>query len=193
MIQRTLVVLKPDTIKRGIVGEIIKRFERVGLKMVGCKMIKAEKKLAEKHYPLERREFIEGMGNKTLENYREMGVDPKKEMGTNNAYEIGIVIRDWLIEMITSGPVLAMVWEGYHAVELVRKIVGHTLPFKAAPGTIRGDFSFDSSYLANTHKRAIKNLVHASGNEEEAVYEINLWFRPEELIDYKRVEEEVMK
>ncbi len=192
-VERTLVVLKPDAVKRGLSGEIIRRFERAGLKMVACKMLQVSRELAEKHYPLERREFIEGMGRKTLENYKDMGVDPIKEMGTDNPYEIGKVIREWLIQMITSGPVLALVLEGPHAVELVRKLVGHTLPLKAAPGTIRGDFSFDSSYLANKNKRAIKNLVHASGDEEEAEYEINLWFSEDEIQSYERAEEKVMK
>lgn len=193
MKQRTLVVLKPDAVKRGLIGEIIKRFERVGLKLVACKMLQVSRELADKHYPLERREFIEGMGRKTLENYKDMGVDPIKEMGTDDPYEIGKVIREWLVEMITSGPVVAMVWEGPHAVELVRKITGHTLPLKAEPGTIRGDFSFDSSYLANTGKRAIKNLIHASGDSEEAEYEINLWFEKDEIFEYERAEEKVME
>ena len=95
--------------------------------------------------------------------------------------------------MITAGPVLAMVWEGPHAVELIRKLVGHTLPLSSAPGTIRGDFSFDSSYLANTNRRPIKNLIHASGNKEEAVFEVDLWFGKDEIHPYKRVEEDVMK
>ncbi len=191
--ERTLVVLKPDAVKRGLIGEIITRFERVGLKLVACKMLQVSRELADKHYPLSRREFIEGMGKKTLENYKDMGVDPKKEMGTDDPYEIGKVIREWLVEMITSGPVLAMVWEGPHAVELVRKITGHTLPLKAEPGTIRGDFSFDSSYLANAKKRAIKNLLHASGDPEEAEYEINLWFSKDEIHSYERAEEKVME
>ncbi len=191
--QKTLVVLKPDAVQRGIIGEIISRFEKVGLKMVACKMLQVSQDLADKHYPLSRREFIEGMGKKTLENYKDMGVDPVEEMGTDDPYEIGKVIRGWLVQMITSGPVLAMVWEGPHAVELVRKITGHTLPLKADPGTIRGDFSFDSSYLANTGKRAIKNLLHASGDPEEAEYEVNLWFSKDEIHSYQRAEEKVMK
>ena len=191
--EQTLVVLKPDAVARGICGEIISRFEKVGLKMVGCKLIKVSKELAEKHYPKEREEFIRGMGQKTLDNYKALGIDVKKELGTNDNYQIGLMIRQWLIEMITSGPVLAMVWQGPHAVELVRKIAGNTLPLQAAPGTIRGDYSFDSSYLANTGKRAIKNLLHASGNQEEAKYEVSLWFSEKELCQYERVEERVMR
>lgn len=191
--ERTLVVLKPDAIARGLIGEIISRFEKVGLKMVACKMIIVSKEHAGKHYPISRREFIEGMGGKTLENYQKLGIDAKKEFGTDDAHEIGLKIQNWLVDMITEGPVLAFVLEGPHSVELVRKIVGHTLPLASAPGTIRGDFSYDSSYLANTGRRPIKNLIHASGNIEEAKYEVNLWFPKEEIFSYERVEEKVMK
>ncbi|MBI4004748.1 nucleoside-diphosphate kinase [Candidatus Roizmanbacteria bacterium] len=191
--EQTLVVLKPDTIARGLVGEIIVRFEKVGLKIVASKMMQVTKELAEKHYPIEREEFIRGMGMKSLENYRDLGIDVLKEMGTEDPIEIGKMIRSWLVDYITPGPVLALVLEGPHAVELVRKLAGHTLPFLAAPGTIRGDLAFDSSFLANTRKRAIKNLVHASGSQEEAKFEIELWFKPHEIISYERVEEKVMR
>lgn len=191
--ETTLVVLKPDAVSRGLMGEIINRFERVGLKIVGAKLTKVSTEMANRHYPVTRREFIEGMGNKTLENYTALGKDAKTELGTNDAFEIGKIIQRWLVEMITSGPVFAMALEGPHAVELVRKLCGHTLPIKAAPGTIRGDYSFDSSYLANTAKRPIKNLIHASGTIEEAKYEIPLWFKPEEIHGYERVEEKAMR
>ncbi|RJP47567.1 MAG: nucleoside-diphosphate kinase [Armatimonadetes bacterium] len=191
--EQTLVVIKPDGVMRGLAGEIIQRFEKVGLKLVASKMLKVSRELADKHYPLERREFIEGMGNKTLENYKSLGIDPVKELGTADAYEIGKVIREWLADAIMEGPVVAMVWEGPHAVELVRKLTGSTLPLLAVPGTIRGDFSFDSSYLANTNKRPIKNMIHASGNVEEARFEVPLWFQSSEIYSYKRVEEDVMK
>jgi len=191
--EQTLVVLKPDTVARGIMGEIISRFEKVGLKIVAAKLVKIDRELADKHYPLSREAFIKGMGQKTLDNYKSLGVDVKKELGSDDSYEIGKTIREWLVEMIVAGPVLAFVLEGPHAVELVRKICGHTLPLLSAPGTIRGDYSYDSSYLANTGKRPIKNLLHASGNTEEAKYEIPLWFAPEEIYSYERVEEKAMK
>lgn len=190
--EKTLVVLKPDAVKRAMIGEIIKRFENVGLKIVASKMLVVKDDLATKHYPAGREEFITGMGKKTLENYEQMGVNPKEELGTKDPHKIGLTIRGWLVKYITSGPVLALVFEGPHAVELVRKIVGHTLPLKSAPGTIRGDLAFDSSYLANSGKRAIKNLVHASGSVEEAKFEISLWFKDEEICSYKRVDEDVM-
>ncbi|PIZ66617.1 nucleoside-diphosphate kinase [Candidatus Roizmanbacteria bacterium CG_4_9_14_0_2_um_filter_39_13] len=193
MQEQTLVIFKPDSVARGLVGTITSRFERVGLKIVAAKMMMVTKELADKHYPASREAFINGMGGKTLENYQDMGIDPIKEVGSADPHEIGLKIREWLVDMITAGPVLAVVLEGPHAVELVRKMVGHTLPLKAAPGTIRGDYSFDSSYLANVGKRPIKNLLHASGELDEAKYEVDLWFTSSEIMNYTRVEEDMMK
>jgi nucleoside-diphosphate kinase len=191
--ERTLVVLKPDAVARGLSGTILSRFERVGLKIVGMKLVTAPDELVQKHYPEDREELWVGIGNKTLENYKTLEMDPKKSLGTDDPKEIGKMVRVWLMDYIKDGPVLALVLEGPHAVELVRKMCGHTLPLLSAPGTIRGDFSFDSSYLANSAGRPIKNLMHASGNVEEANYEIPLWFSKEELHSYERVEEKAMK
>ena len=193
MEERSLVVVKPDGVSRGLTGEIISRFEKVGLKLVAARMLEVSRELAEKHYPQDREAWLRGMGEKTLENYKKFKVDPIKMLGTNDTHEIGKMIQKWLTDYIASGPVLAFVVEGPHAVELVRKICGNTLPLLSAPGTIRGDYAFDSSYLANTGRRAIKNLVHSSGSVEEAQYEIPLWFSKEELLEYKRVEEKVMR
>ncbi|MFH1827319.1 MAG: nucleoside-diphosphate kinase [bacterium] len=190
--EKTLIVIKPDGVKRSLNGEILNRFERAGLKLIGAKMVNVSKELAEKHYPADRHEWIEQIGHKTLANYKKLEANVKKLLGTDDPKEIGEMARLWLLEYITSGPVLASVFEGPHAVELTRKIVGHTLPLESAPGTIRGDFSFDSSLLANTSKRAIKNLLHASGSKEEADYEIPLWFDKSELVEYKRIDEEVI-
>jgi nucleoside-diphosphate kinase len=191
--EQTLVVLKPDAVQRGLIGEIIGRFEKVGLKIVAAKFVQVDEQFANKHYPLSRELFIRGMGEKTLENYKSLRIDPKKELGTDDPLEIGKMIQSWLVKYICSGAVLACVLEAPHAVELVRKICGHTLPILAAPGTIRGDLAFDSSYLANTNKRPIKNLVHASGSIEEAKYEIPLWFSSPEIYSYERVEEKAMR
>lgn len=193
MTERTLVVFKPDAVQRGIVGEILTRFERLGLQVVGGKMITVTEDLANKHYPTDRLEFIEGMGNKTLENYEEQGIDPAKDFDDTDAKSIGLAIQKWLVDFITAGPVLALVLEGPHAVSLVRKHVGHTLPYKAAPGTIRGDFSFDSSALANIDKRPLVNLLHASGDIDEAKFEIALWFGGDELHDYQMAQTKVMR
>ncbi|HEY5695640.1 MAG TPA: nucleoside-diphosphate kinase [Candidatus Saccharimonadales bacterium] len=191
--EKTLVILKPDAIQRGLIGEIIGRFEKVGLKIVGAKMLVASDALLGKHYPIERREFIEGMGQKSLDNYKELDIDPVEALGTDDPYEIGKQILQWMLDYLQSGPVLAMVIEGPHAIALVRKLRGHTLPTMAAPGTITGDLSFDSSSLANGAKRPIKNLVHASGNKEEAEFEVNLWFTKDELFEYDTIHQAHMK
>src|SRR5690242_8110281 len=148
--ERTLVVLKPDAVMRGLIGEIVARFEKVGLKVVAAKMVQVHEDLAEKHYPADRDELWKGIGQKTIDNYNELGADVKKGMGTDDPHKIGKMVRVWLMKYLMEGPVFAFVLEGPHAVELVRKIAGHTLPLKAMPGTIRADYSFDSSFLANT-------------------------------------------
>ena len=190
--ERTLIVLKPDAVQRGIIGDVIGRFEKVGLKVVGAKMFIPSKDLLNKHYPVERKEFITGLGNKTLENYKEQGINPHDDFGHDDPHKIGLVVQKWLVDFMTSAPVFAMVLEGPHVIEVVRKIRGHTLPLKAAPGTITGDYSFDSSAIANSALRPIRNLVHASGNAEEAEFEIGLWFSKKELFDYETVHQKNM-
>lgn len=187
------MILKPDAILRGVCGEILARFEKVGLKIVAMRMVQVTNELAEKHYPIAREEFLRGMGEKTLENYKKYDISAKERHGTEDTLEIGKMIRKWLIGYMQESPVLAMVLEGPHSVELVRKMCGHTLPLLSPPGTIRGDYAYDSSYLANMGARAIKNLMHASGNVEEAEYEIPLWFSKDQIFAYERVEEKVMK
>ncbi len=190
--ERTFVAVKPDGVQRGLTGEILRRFERAGLKIIGLKIVQVSKELAEKHYPADREELIVGMGNKTLEGYKQLEIDAKRELGTDDPREIGELVRSWLADYITSGPVIAMVLEAPHAIELVRKLIGNTMPLSANPGTIRGDYSYDSAYLGNTRKRPAKNLVHASGNQAEAKYEIPLWFTQQELVSYARSDEAPM-
>ncbi|OGE19220.1 nucleoside-diphosphate kinase [Candidatus Daviesbacteria bacterium RIFCSPHIGHO2_01_FULL_43_17] len=173
--QKTLVFIKPDAMARNLAGEIIARFQRVGLKIINCKMMWADKKLAEAHYPVTD-EWLVGVGNHTLDDCKRYGYEAKEVVGTDDPKEIGHLIHRYNQEMLLSGPVLAMVLEGSHAVEVVRKLVGHTIPILAAPGTIRGDYSNDSSIVANPQKRTIYTLVHASGTPEEAEREITLWF-----------------
>jgi len=185
--ENTLVLLKPDAVSRGLVGEIISRFEKAGLKLITAKMVTPSKELANKHYPTERREFIEGMGSKSLETYHEEGMDPHAELGTTDPHEIGLKIQEWMVGFITSGPVMAMVLQGPNAISEVRKMAGHTIPAKAEAGTIRGDYSNDTPTLANKEKRPIFNLVHASGDKDEADFEINLWFTKDELQPYSTI------
>lgn len=179
--EKTLVIVKPDAVGRGIIGEILSRYEKAGLKLVAAKMIKPSSDLAHQHYPLTRREFIEGMGKKSLESYGEQGLDAKAELGTDDPHEIGKKIQGWMVDFITSGPVMAIVLEGPEAIAKAREVTGHTIPAKAEPGTIRGDYSDDSATKANAEGRPIHNLVHASGDKQEAELEINLWFTKDEL------------
>lgn len=192
MIERTLILIKPDGVSRGKIGEILSRFESCGLKIVAAKMIRADDTIANKHYPVDRKELWKGIGNKILDSYRESGIDPIEKHKTDDPLKLGEMVQVSLREYITSGPVFAAVIEGPNAIAVVRKLCGHTYPVKADPGTIRGDFSFDSPEVANANGRAIRNLIHASGNKEEAEYEIKIWFKDEEIVKYKRADEEIM-
>jgi nucleoside-diphosphate kinase len=189
--ERTLVLVKPDGVKRGIVGRVLIRFEEAGLKIVALKMVQVSREYAENHYP-NTPEWIRGMGEKTLQSYREQGKDPVKEMGTDDPMEIGNMIKGWNVDYLTSGPLVALVLEGPHAISVVRKMCGFTLPAFADPGTIRGDFSITSPLVANELKRAVRNLVHASSDQDEADYEIGYWFREEELCSYDSAAEGAM-
>lgn len=190
--ERTLVVIKPDAVQRGLVGDIIHRFEKVGLKLIGTKMFVPDADIMNKHYPSDRTEWVKGLGKRTIDNYRELGLDPKKQFGHEDEEKIGHEVRSWLVDFLQSGPVVAMVWEGPHAIEIVRKIRGGTSPIQALPGTINGDYSFDSPAIANLGMRPMRNLVHASGNKEEAEFEVSLWFKPEELFDYDSIHQRHM-
>jgi nucleoside-diphosphate kinase len=192
MKERTVILVKPDGVKRGLVGEIIARFEKAGLKIIAAKMIWIDTDMAAKHYPDARTELLEGMGKKTLLTYEKYGKDANEELGTMEPLAIGRMINSWNMDFLTSGPVMAMLLEGVHAIDNVRMIAGNTLPAFAEPGTIRGDYSIDSPALANANKRAVRNMVHASGNPEEAKYEAELWFHESEIYDYRRTDEEVM-
>jgi len=189
--EKTVVLIKPDGVKRGLVGEVMKRIEARGLKIIALKMITASKEHAHSHYP-NTESWLRGMGEKTLENYKQYGKDPIKELGTNDTLEIGKMVAGWNVEFLTSGPMVAMIVQGIHSVDMVRKIVGKTVPAVAEMGTVRGDFSVDSPTLANADKRALHNVVHASGDQSEAAHELTHWFKPEEIHEYKRAEEDIM-
>ena len=190
--ERTVVLVKPDGVQRGIIGEVISRLEKMGLKIVAMKMVWVEKSLAEQHYPKSREELMKAIGEKTLKTYEKYGRDPKEEFGDLDPKKIGEMVNEWNVNFITSGPVVAILIEGVHAIDNVRMIAGNTLPVFAEPGTVRGDFSIDSPALANMKKRSVRNIMHASGNEEEAKYEEQLWFKEDEIYDYKRTDEAVM-
>lgn len=181
MKERTLVVLKPDAVKRGIMGRVLSRFEDAGFKVVGAKMVHVDRSLAEKHYTSADTQII-GMGNKTLSATGEERAQQK--FGTADPKKIGLQLIEWMRDFIREIPVVALVLEGDKAIEQVRKIVGFTDPTKAEPGTIRGDLGEDSLARANEEGRAVANLVHASGTKEEAEMEIKLWFSSQELFHY---------
>ncbi|MBI2200546.1 MAG: nucleoside-diphosphate kinase [Armatimonadetes bacterium] len=184
--ERTLIFVKPDGVKRGLVGEVVRRFEQAGLKLISMKMLWPGRELLDRHYPNDRN-FLTTIGGKTKDAFATYGLDVKRETGTDDSLEIGRQVRGWLIDDVSSGPVVAFVLEGAHAVSTVRKLVGDTLPYRAAPGTIRGDFSIDSPTVASLEKRPVRNLIHASGSVEDADAEISLWFKESELFDYERV------
>jgi nucleoside-diphosphate kinase len=181
--ERTLVLIKPDGVQRGLIGEIVKRFEQRGLKLSALKMVKGGEELIGKHYT-DDLEWLESVGKKTRSSFAEKGIEMEE---TDKA--IGLRIREWLMSYIGSGPVVAMVVEGNHAIEVVRKIVGPTEPRTAPAGTIRGDFSIDSYMLGDNLMRPVKNLIHASGNKKEAEEEIHVWFSEDEIHDYERSDE----
>ena|SRR3990167_4158667 len=158
-IEKTLVLLKPDTVERGLTGRILMRFEDAGLKIAALKMVKSDKDLAGEHYD----------------------EDVAKRRGE--------AVRKFNIDFLTSGPVLAMVIEGVNAIENVRKMCGTTEPKSAPSGTIRGDFSHVSYGHCDNKKIAVRNIIHASADKEYAEKEIDIWFAPEEIMDYKSVHE----
>ncbi|MDP2656503.1 MAG: nucleoside-diphosphate kinase [bacterium] len=174
-IERTFVLIKPDGVQKGLIGEIIRRFERVGLKIVGLEMFQPTHEQIDDHYP-KNEEWITRLGSKTLATYEKYGYDAMSDFGTTNPSEIGPEIRKWLIDYMKAAPLVKIVVEGIHAVDVVRKIAGPTMPYLADMGTIRGDFSIDSPALANKEKRAVMNMVHCSETPEEAAHEIEHWF-----------------
>ncbi len=176
MIEDTLVVLKPDTLLRGLVGNIMDRFEKVGLKLVACKMTQADEKIIEKMYDISNRQWVEMAGEKSVRAYRELGLDIVKEMGTDDPYKIGVDVVNNLKAYMLMSPVIVMIWEGVNAISVARKLRGDTTPFTAEKGTITGDLSHDSPMSANLNNRVVRNLVHASGDVNEANREISLWF-----------------
>lgn len=184
--ERTLVLVKPDGVQRGLVGEIITRFEKKGLKIVGMKMVWPTAELARKHYDMPESDKIL-LGSRTIASYKEKGVDLKK-----TPIEIAETVQKRLVKYLTTGPVIAMVIEGAHAIAHVRKVRGKTNPLDADAGTITADYTIDSYFLSDPDERAIRNLVHASGSPEEAKREVALWFKPDEIQDYELAIEKIL-
>lgn len=184
--EQTYVMVKPDGVRKGLIGEIIRRFEQRDLKIVALEMFQPTEEQIDNHYPKEEA-WIRRLGQKTLGTYEKYAMDPMRELGTNDDLAIGKMVRAWLVEYMVSAPLVRMVVEGVHAVDMVRKICGATLPYLADMGTIRGDYSADSPAVANMERRSVMNLVHASETPAEAQHEIKHWFGDREVIfDYKR-------
>ncbi|MDP2668596.1 MAG: nucleoside-diphosphate kinase [bacterium] len=185
--EKTLVLIKPDGVQRSLIGEIIRRYERSGLKLVGIKMTVPASELVEKHYLVDP-EWRVKTGQKTIESYRKKGKNPPSE----DPLKVTEVILNNLKNYMVKGPVIAMVWQGMHAVGVVRKITGGTEPLTSDVGTIRGDLTIDSYEVSDIDGRAVRNLIHASGSTDDAEKEIALWFGPDELIKYNLAGEAIL-
>lgn len=185
--ERSLVLIKPDGIQRSLIGEIIKRYERAGLKLIGLKFFIPTPELIEQHYLIDDG-WLGSVGKKTIVSYEKKEEKPP----FSNPKECGQWVLRKLKKFMSSGPVIAMIWQGNEAVGIIRKITGGTEPLTSDVGTIRGDFTIDSYPLADTDNRAIRNLIHASGSPEEAKKEIEIWFKKEEIVNYRLVVEEIL-
>ncbi|MDP1629301.1 MAG: nucleoside-diphosphate kinase, partial [bacterium] len=174
--EKSLVLIKPDGVQRSLIGEIIRRFERTGLKLIGLKFIIPDAETVRKHY-LANENWLENVGKKSLAAYEKKGLKPPY----SDPLKCGEIVLERLIKFMISGPVVAIIWQGNEAVGIVRKITGGTEPLTSDVGTIRGDFTVDSYGLSDTDDRAIRNLIHASGSPEEAEKEIKIWFKDEEI------------
>ena len=182
MLEQTLILLKHDAVVRNLVGKIITRFEDIGLKITAMKMIWPNEHLAKNHYFLDET-WAKNVFDKTKASYEK----ENKPFQYQNAMELGKQIQSWNMKFLREGPVVAIILEGPHAIEIVRKIVGSTEPKSSPPGTIRGDFAMIESYsVADKKSRVLRNLIHASDSQQSAQREIELWFSKEEVHNYKK-------
>lgn len=184
--ERSFVIIKPDGIQRGLVGDIIKRFERTGLKIIGMKMVVPTEEQCWTHYNKNDDWFLE-KGARIVAARKEAKMTVEKD-----DIEYGKDIVRQLVVFMTSGPVVTMVIEGNEAVGIVKKIVGGTEPLTSDVGTIRGDLTVDSYDLAGVDERAVRNLIHCSDQPAEAEREITIWFEEKELIAYRLVGEQIL-
>lgn len=185
-VERTLVILKPDAVQRALVGELITRFEKKGLKIVALKMLVPSRSTSQKHYSMPESDMVK-LGERTIAAYKEKGIE-----NTKKPMEIATWVIEKLVDYLAAGPVVPMVIEGAHAIAHVRKIRGHTNPLSADIGSITADFTVDSYFMADAGDRAVRNLVHASGSLEEANREIALWFSEKEICNYRMAIDEIL-
>jgi len=187
--QQTFVMIKPDGVQRNLIGEVISRFERVGLKLVALKMIVPDRERLSAHYS-KSDEWCEAKGQRAVDSLNKRGIVP-----TQPAIEYGRDIMRGLLDYMSVGPAVLMIWEGNQAMHVVKKLVGGTEPTSSDIGTIRGDYTLDSYDKAGEDNRAVRNLMHSTDpadGEDEAIREINIWFKPSEIINYRHVQEVVL-
>ena len=185
--ERTLVIIKPDGVQRSLVGEIVKRYERVGLKLVAIKMMVSTAEQIEKHYTLDPT-WRQRNGEKSIKGYKDKGLTPP----TEDPLEMSAMTLEKLKKYLSSGPVIPMIWQGLHAVEIIRKLTGGTEPLTSDVGTIRVDFVLDSYKISDDDNRAVRNIIHASGSVEEAEMEIKHWFSENEILSYRLIQESIL-
>ncbi len=184
--ERTFVILKPDAVQRGLIGETIRRFENVGLKLVALKMIMATEDQCWTHYNKDEAWFLK-KGANIIKNREDLGLPVEKE-----ALEYGKDIIRALVKFMTAGPIVPMIFEGNQAMGIVKKIVGGTEPLTSEVGTIRGDYTLDSYELSSYDDRAVRNLIHCSDQVEEAEREIKIWFDEDEILNYRLISEGIL-
>lgn len=185
--ERTLVMIKPDGIQRSLIGEIIQRYEQVGLKLIALKMIVPTAEQVEAHYTLDP-EWRRITGEKRIKAAKEQGKTPPSEDPLEITAQVLVRLRKYM----TSGPVIFMIWQGAHAVSVIRKITGGTEPRTSDVGTIRGDYVLDSYEMSDLDDRSVRNLVHASGSVAEAEDEIKHWFSSDEITKYNLVQDKIL-
>ena len=184
--ERTLVIIKPDGIQRSLVGEIIRRIERIGLKFVAFKFIVPTRDQLIEHYHKDDTWFL-SKGNRIIDDRKAHNLPIEKE-----ALEYGKDIIELIVKFMTAGPVLALVVQGNESVAIIKKIVGATEPSTSDVGTIRGDYTIDSYNHSSLQNRAVRNLIHCSESPAEAEREITVWFKPEEILNYRLVQEQIL-
>jgi len=185
--ERTLVLIKPDGIQRSLIGEIIRRYEQTGIKLVGLKFLIPSEKTVKEHY-LSSEGWLKSVGEKSMAAYEKKCLKSPYQ----DPVKCGEDVLGRLIKYLTSGPMVVMVWQGNEAVGVIRKISGGTEPLTSDVGTIRGDLTIDSYALGDTDERAVRNLIHASGSVGEAEKEIKIWFQDEEILKYRLVQESIL-
>lgn len=184
--ERSLVLIKPDGVQRSLVGEIIKRIERTGLKFTAFKLLIPNRDQLVRHYN-KQEEWFKSKGERVVADRKAHGLPVEKE-----AIEYGKEIIDLIVNFMTAGPVLAFVVQGNEAVAVVKKLTGATEPKTSDVGTIRGDYTVDSYDHSSVQNRAVRNLLHCSESPEEAEREIAVWFTPAEIVNYKHLQEKML-